>query len=60
MDRVKPLLGSSEGRTEEYWDFRESYALGFYVPSPFIFGLPERVDSFRLKPTHGQGEPIRL
>jgi hypothetical protein len=60
MDRYKPFMGSSEGRTNEFWDFRESYSLGFYIPTPFIFGLPERVDTFKLKPTEGQGEPIRL
>lgn len=34
--------------------------MGFFTPTPFVFGLAERVDSFRLKSTDGRGEPFRL
>ncbi|CDW82175.1 UNKNOWN [Stylonychia lemnae] len=51
---------STEGQTKEKWDFRESYSMGVFFSTPFIFGIPERLDTFRLKSTDGRGQPYRL
>eukprot|EP00347_Sterkiella_histriomuscorum_P011592 403371866 len=45
---------------QEEFDFRESYSFGVTIPTEHIFGLPERVDTFLLRNTNGNGEPYRL
>eukprot|EP00347_Sterkiella_histriomuscorum_P014353 403361196 len=61
LDRYIERINSSESTSSrEFWDFRESFGLGFFTPTPYIFGLAERVDTFRLKSTEGRGEPFRL
>ena len=34
--------------------------MGVFIPTPYVFGLPERVDNFRLESTQGRGQPIRM
>ncbi|CDW82855.1 neutral alpha-glucosidase ab [Stylonychia lemnae] len=59
LDPYSQKTSSSEGFLET-WDFRESYSMGVYFPTPFLFGIPERLDTFRLKSTEGRGQPYRM
>jgi len=34
--------------------------MGLFIPTPYIYGLPERVDNFRLDTTQGIGQPLRM
>ena len=51
LNQYQPKAGSSEGKTNEFWDFRQSYSLGFYFNTPNIYGMPERVDTFKIQVT---------
>ena len=44
---------------KEYIDFRESYSLGYFIPTRNLFGLPERADKFKLRTSNGE-DPYRL
>jgi alpha-glucosidase (family GH31 glycosyl hydrolase) len=58
-DEKNNLFDNKIIREEPNFDFRESIGLSFKLHSQYLYGLPERADTFLLHSTEN-GEPYRL
>jgi len=56
---VRGTFSSEDTKKSNSKDYRASVATSFYFTSPYLFGIPERADSFLLKATE-HGDPYRL